>query len=155
MTQPGLLHHFPSKQALLLAVLEQHYTEDSGVVDRDLETEGLQMFSTLEDLVARNGAAPAHVRLLSVLVAEALTESHPAHEYFVARYRRVRSTLREALREEQRQGEISDDVDVDNLALLLVSVMDGLQVQWMLDPDVDMVTSFRSMIATIQRAVRA
>jgi AcrR family transcriptional regulator len=154
MTQPGLLHHFPSKEDLLLAVLEQHYNEDSRVVDHGLQTGGLELFDALDDLVARNAAAPAHVRLLAVLVAEALTESHPAHDHFVARYRRVRSTLQQTLRDEQRRGEISADTDVDNLALLIVSVMDGLQLQWMLDPDVDMLSSFRSFVAIIQRAVR-
>ena len=41
-------------------------------------------------------------------------------------------------------GRIRGDVDLDQVVQLIVAVMDGLQIQWLLDEKVDMIESFRS-----------
>lgn len=48
------------------------------------------------------------------------------------RFRRVRAQLAEMVREGQSTG---SDVDADDAAALLVAASDGLQVQWLLDPE--------------------
>jgi AcrR family transcriptional regulator len=142
LTQPGLLHHFPSKEELLLGLLDWRDRDDgkrlSGLPDGD----GLAYLERLEDLVAHNMTAPELVALFTTLVGEGTSPEHPAHDYFVERYRRIRARAIRSLREGQLSGEVRDDADLEVIVPLLFAVMDGLQIQWLLDPEIDMVASF-------------
>lgn len=142
LTLPGLLHHFPSKEALLLAVLDERDQADARALDRS-HPDGLGVLATFTALVAHNTTVPGLIRLYSVLAAESLDEGHPANDFFVRRYAAIRSELVDRLRAGQRRGEIRPDADLDGAAALVFAVLDGLQVQWLLDPDqVDMRASF-------------
>ena len=142
LTQQGVLHYFPSKEALLLALLDEKYHEDGRRLSASLEHEGLELLKALQSLVEHNGVVPDRVRLFSALVAESLSSRHPAHAYFVRRYGKVRQRMLRSLRMGQASGQIRDDVELERLVPLIVAVMDGLQIQWLLDPEVDMVASF-------------
>ena len=150
LTQQGVLHYFPSKEALLLAVLDEKYHEDGHRLSVSLEHKGLGLLRALLLLVEHNTEVPDRVRLFSALVAESLSTSHPAHSYFVQRYRKVRDGIGRGLRDGQRSGQIRQDIDVDRLVPVIVAVMDGLQVQWLLDSDVDMVASFALFVGLLE-----
>lgn len=143
MTQPGLLHHFPSKEHLLLALLDQRYHADGRALGARSAEMGLELLPALIHIVANNKESPLSVKLFSVLVAESIGTTHPAHGYFVERYRKVRHRMARELRAGQAAGEIRDDVDVSLLVPIVVGVMDGLQNQWLLDDEIDMLASFR------------
>lgn len=153
LTQQGVLHYFPSKETLLLALLEEKYHEDGRRLAASLDHEGLGILRALESLVAHNTARPDMVKLFSALVAESLALRHPAHPYFVRRYRKVRERMLRSLGVGQRSGEIRGDVDLDRLVPIVVAVMDGLQIQWLLDPEVDMAASFALFVELLERAV--
>lgn len=142
LTQPGLLHHFPSKEELLLGLLDWRDRDDGKRLSGLRDGDGLGYLERLEDLVAHNATAPELVALFTTLVGEGTSPEHPAHEYFVERYRRIRGRALRTLREGQHAGEIREDVDLETIVPLLFAVMDGLQIQWLLDPDIDMVASF-------------
>src|SRR5439155_24475032 len=93
LTQQGVLHYFGSKEALLLAVLEEKYHEDGRRLSLSLEHEGLGVLKALQTLVEHNEQTPDRVMLFAALVAESLSSRHPAHEYFVQRYRKVRDHM--------------------------------------------------------------
>jgi AcrR family transcriptional regulator len=142
LTQPGLLHHFPSKEELLLGLLDWRDRDDGKRLSGLRDGDGLGYLERLEDLVAHNSTAPELVALFTTLVGEGTSPEHPAHDYFVERYRRIRARALRTLREGQHAGEIREDVDLETIVPLLFAVMDGLQIQWLLDPDIDMVASF-------------
>jgi AcrR family transcriptional regulator len=143
LTQPGLLHHFPSKEHLLLALLEERYHADGKVLSGRSSESGLLLLDALVDIVAHNETVPDGVKLFTVLVAESIAADHPAHDHFVERYRKVRHRMARDLRAGQATGEIRDDIDVKLLVPIIVGVMDGLQNQWLLDDEIDMLASFR------------
>jgi AcrR family transcriptional regulator len=149
LTQPGLLHHFPSKEALLHEVLDQHYHEDGRRLNEGLEEEG-DLLTALESIVEHNRASEDAARLFTVLVAEGLSDEHPAHEFFVERYEKVRRRLAARLRTDQQGGRLPEHLDADALARVLVAVMDGLQTQWLLDPSFDMVSAFRAFVELLR-----
>ena len=153
LTQQGVLHYFPTKEALLLSLLEEKYHEDGRRLSTSLDHEGLGILRALESLVAHNTARPDMVKLFAALVAESLSLRHPAHEYFVRRYRKVRERMLRSLRVGQRSGEIREDVELDRLVPAIVAVMDGLQIQWLLDPEVDMAASFGLLVDLLERAL--
>jgi AcrR family transcriptional regulator len=142
LTQPGLLHHFRSKEELLLGLLDRRDHDDGKRLSSLPAGPGLDYLDRLEELVRHNQTAPELVRLFTTLVGEGTSDEHPAHEYFVERYQRIRARALRTIREGQDSGEIRDDVDLEVIVPLLFAVMDGLQIQWLLDPGIDMVASF-------------
>ena len=88
------------------------------------------------------------VRLFTVLAAESVDAAHPAHAWFVERYRMIRALLVDGLEQEQREGRLAPDANLEALAIEIVAMFDGLQLQWLLDREhVDMVGPFERFIA--------
>jgi len=137
MTHAGVLHHFGSKEALLIAMLQYRDGEEAAGVPGRAQTEGPAFLGHLLDTVADNAARPGVVQTYTVLSAESVTEGHPAQTYFRTRLALLRDKIAEVLAEVT--GREADDIDVRDDASALIALMDGLQVQWLLDPDaVDM-----------------
>ena len=135
LTEPGLLHYFPSKANLLQSVLEYRDQQDEKKYAALIQPENShlpEIFEALEDLVIENETRPGLVRLFTVLVGESIRYDHPSHDYFVNRYDQIREALSYYLREAEK---IPEDVDIDQLSSLIFAVMDGLQIQWLLDPE--------------------
>ncbi|MFF3760122.1 TetR/AcrR family transcriptional regulator [Streptomyces sp. NPDC002185] len=134
ITQGGLLHHFRSKEDLLLSVLaqsEQHDEERLFGVAPDSYADYLE---TLVALVEENTRRPGIVRMFNVLVGESGNVGHPAHAYFKERYARVLRHTVGLLEEAVRRGELRPGLDCAAVAQEHLAVMDGLQIQWALDP---------------------
>lgn len=129
LTHPGLLHHFPTKQSLLLAVLE-HRDEVDGA--RLLGRSGLAVLHGLIDLAALNATRPGIVELFTVLSAEATGTDHPAHEYFVRRYQKTVNMIEKAFEQVRIEGALRSGIEPAAAARQLVALMDGLQIQWLL-----------------------
>ncbi|WP_084073592.1 TetR/AcrR family transcriptional regulator [Demequina sp. NBRC 110052] len=132
LTHPGLLYHFPTKEALLMAALTRRDEQD-GV---DNPTHGRPGRDTLASLVrtARvNARRRGIVELYATLSAESTHPGHPAHAYFQDRYRSLLADLTLALEDLAQAGELRAGVRPDVAARQIVAVMDGLQVQWLLD----------------------
>ncbi|MET1018322.1 MAG: TetR/AcrR family transcriptional regulator [Leifsonia flava] len=137
MTHAGVLHHFGSKEGLLIAVLKyRDGIEVAGVEARE-QAEGPSFLSHIIETVAENTHRPGVVQTYAVLSAESVTDGHPAQEYFRDRTTVLREKIAGVLGE-VTEGHASRQ-DLLDAASTLIAVMDGLQVQWLLDPDaVDM-----------------
>lgn len=131
ISHPGLLHHFPTKQSLLLAVLE-HRDEVDGQWLALGGPRGVDRLRRLVDLAALNAERRGIVELFSVLAAEATSTGHPAHTYFVERYRTSVRTTAVSYREARDEGALRAGIAPDEAAQQLIALMDGLQVQWLL-----------------------
>jgi len=90
--------------------------------------------SALEQ-TAYNLAHPGRLQLFVKLSAEAGDPGHPAHAYFVQRYRDAAELLSQAVLAAIGTGEVRPDTDAEQVAKELMAVSDGLQVQWALDHD--------------------
>ena len=139
LTQQGLLHHFPTKEALLVAVLEERDKWDA-------VPNGSWRVDLLASLVEYNAMRPGIIQTFSALLGESVTEGHPAREYFTERYAQVRESMAAVLRAEYGDR-LPNGLTPERTAPLLVAVMDGLQYQWLLDPEsVDMPGAFRDFL---------
>ena len=138
ITQSGLLHHFPSKEALLDAVVQGRFAEDAGLTDR-MGLGEASPFAGYDAMVARNIADATWVQFLMVITADGLTEDNPAHELIHVRYERVRARIRDRiLSHAGDRYELPAHLDAEDVASLLLAVLDGLQLQWLYDDSVDM-----------------
>ncbi|MGW0334781.1 TetR/AcrR family transcriptional regulator [Streptomyces sp. NPDC003011] len=145
LTQQGLLHHFPTKDALLVAVLQERDKWDAVPA-------GTWRVDLLASLVEYNAMRPGIVQTFSALLGESVTEGHPAREYFTERYARVRASMAAVLRTEYGDR-LPNGLTPERAAPVLVAVMDGLQYQWLLDPEsVDMPGAFRDFLALLGEA---
>lgn len=156
LTKPGILHHFPSKEAILLALLDQRDAELNLAVSPDADAEtsipaGWKK-SPVEDIL-RN---PDLVMLHHLLTAEGASPEHPAHDWLVRRYRFMRTVTRQTLAESERRGELAPGHDLDRLATVHLAVIEGLEAQWLAEPDsVDVegcLSYFQSMMTALRSA---
>jgi AcrR family transcriptional regulator len=149
ISRAGLLHHFPDKEALLEAVLEARDVEDRERFAPYVTAAGtpgagaIGVLRGMVDLADHNRLVPGLIELFVRLSAEASAPDHPAHDYFVARYERIRSGTARALRGGIRAGHLRADLDTDDAALRLTALMDGLQAQWLFDRSIDMAAAVR------------
>lgn len=142
ITQGGLLHHFRGKEDLLLSVLARSEEHD---VDRLFSPPGegfppvAEHFAAVVALAADNARRPGIVRMYNTLVGESGNPDHPAHDHFRQRYARVLGHTVGLLEAGAARGEVRPGTDCEAVGREILAVMDGLQIQWVLDPEgVDM-----------------
>ena len=150
LSEAGLLHHFPSKEHLLLELLDLRHERDGERVARAIANH-TAMLDALLTLCRDNQRSPGLVRLFTILAAESVDGDHPAHDWTVARYADLRAQLAARLRDEQREGRVSGALDPDLVAPQILAMFDGLQLQWLLAPDeVDMSAVFANFLSRLE-----
>ncbi|MDX8029027.1 TetR/AcrR family transcriptional regulator [Lentzea sp. BCCO 10_0856] len=152
LSQSGLLHHFPSKAALLAAVLEERDRQDGDFLTGTTAPPlGWAAFDSLTALAARNSTRPHLVGLFVRLAAEAVEPSHPAHTWVQQHYAGIRGWLTEAVQAGKDRGEIAADAPVGTVVRTTIAVIDGLQQQWLLQPgEVSMTADFEAFVGTLR-----
>lgn len=147
MSQTSLLHYFPSKSDLLLAVLNWRDSVTGGGHPRDPE-------ETLVDAVIRqarfNETVPGVIELYTVLCAESVTENHPGLDYFTQRYERLRRSYLRSFTALADEGRLREGVDPERAAVSLIALWDGIQTQWLMAPErVDMAGCLRDYLELV------
>lgn len=147
LSEPGLLHYFPSKAHLLKGVLtfqeEQALEAVQKSVSSDEKTDLSKLLEGFEKTVAQSESTPGLIQLFTVLVAESIDADHPAHDYFVKRYQKGRQLYKQSF-SDAIGDQLPSETSMDEFVALVMAVWDGLQIQWLLDPDeVDLLSSFR------------
>ena len=149
LTRQGLLHYFPSKTDLLLAVLDQRDRDDEQWA-AELQAQGHRpLGDALRELLRRVYDEPQLIQLFTVVVAESLQPEHPAHGHIRDRYSAARDRWAAGIAQEQALGNISPTVDAAALGVALMALMDGLHVQHLLDPNVDVVAALEQVVALV------
>jgi AcrR family transcriptional regulator len=147
VTEPGLLHHFPSKVHLLMNVLAERDLIDQERISSPLQIGEKDPLLPLQLLAEYNETVPGLVQLFTVLVAESIDEKHPAHEFFKQRYQKLREETIEVLTDAQVRNEVRSDIPAEELTVMLFAMMDGLQVQWLYEPEqVQMARLFKQFL---------
>ncbi|WP_121371646.1 TetR/AcrR family transcriptional regulator [Frondihabitans australicus] len=145
LTKAGVLHYFDSREDLLKEVLRERDAADAA----HLLPPGGDSLSLLTATVQYNQTVPGLVQLYSRLVVESEAAEHPGHAYIGERYADIVANLADAVRQRQGAGEVRGDIDPEAAARLLVAMSDGLQLQWMHDPGVDMSAAFGTMLSLL------
>ncbi|WST32604.1 TetR family transcriptional regulator [Streptomyces sp. NBC_01166] len=131
ISHTGLLHHFPTKEALLLAVLEHRDDVDDEWLSLG-GTTGVERLRRFAELAALNSERRGIVELFSVVSAEATAADHPAHRYFVRRYENSVAGAQLTYEQVRQEGALRAGIAPDAAGRQLIALMDGLQVQWLL-----------------------
>jgi len=136
----SIVHHFGSKYELLEAVLERADATTNGSESFDFDQACAQQGVAQATLhrIRDNLERPELLRLFAILAAESSAPMHPAHEWFIERYRRKADSLALAFAFDQESGRVDRSRDPNDLARLLIGAWDGTQLQWLIDPSTDM-----------------
>jgi AcrR family transcriptional regulator len=150
MSEPGLLHHFASKEELLLELLKLRDQHDDERI-AEARAAHAHVLDVVLELCRQNEERPGIVRLFTILAAESVDDDHPAHAWFLARYGDRRAVLVDRLANAQREGTVDADLDPDAVASQILALFDGLQLQWLLDPEaVDMTAVFEDFLSRLR-----
>ncbi len=144
VSHTALRHYFSSRDELLVEAYRTH--EARGIEDargagetRADNAAGAGRKSAaglLIEAAERNRAIPGLVELYATLTTDALQEQHALTREFVRnRFGSLRALLAARIEAGQRAGRIAPDIDPADAATLVIAASDGLQVQWLLDPD--------------------
>ncbi len=154
ITHAGVLHHFGSKQNLLLEMLS--YRDETDVADlADSHIPGgPELFVHLVRTALLNSRRAGIVQVYTVLSAESVTEDHPARSFFENRYSILRGEVTNAFRELCRQEGVTEPATIAAASASILAVMDGLQLQWLLHPqEIDLADASEFAIRAIVNAV--
>lgn len=136
VSKSTLMHHYPTKESLLSAVLTER---DSNLRARPSYRPGATATDELRGIpggAAENAAtAPGLIEVYAVLSCEAVPASHPAHAYFAERLDKAIDSFAGLFRAAQAEGSMPAHRDPEHEAIWLTALWDGLQYQWLYDRD--------------------
>ena len=136
ITHAGVLHHFGSKQKLLLEVLAYRDQADVADLAEKHIPDGPELFLHLVRTAFANEKRPGIVQAYTVLSSESVTDDHPGREYFEDRYTTLRREVTAAFGELCAQEGVTEPSTIAAASAAILAVMDGLQLQWLLHPGV-------------------
>ncbi|MDP9905499.1 MULTISPECIES: TetR/AcrR family transcriptional regulator [Arthrobacter] len=147
-----LIQHFGSKEGLLTAVLEEwdRRTVENGLID----VSGLDYFRRLPEVMAAHRDNRGLLELFTTIAAEASSPAHPGHAFITQRYTSNLATLAGHLQEAVEAGDIVhlSPAQIEIEVRLFTAVMDGMGLQWLLDPETDI---HASVTTYVERAIAA
>lgn len=136
MTHAGVLHHFGSKDRLLLEVLDWRDNADVEGIEGGALPIGAETFEHLVRTAVANSTRAGIVQVFTVLAGESVTDGHPAKDYFQDRYAFLRDALHRAFAQAYGEPPTAERKEtIDAACASILAVMDGLQLQWLLAPD--------------------
>jgi AcrR family transcriptional regulator len=148
----SMLQHFGSKEGLLTAVMEdwRASTRRLGVAG----AVGIDHFTSLVRVMGYHIEHRGLIELFLMQAAESTSGSSPARAFVDSHYLETVAVWTGKLAEAEELGQISPmtpaqrEVEVRTL----IAVMDGLELQWLLDPRIDLLEMFSAHLkATIDR----
>src|SRR3954469_8824023 len=154
-TPAAVLKLFGTKEKLLIAVLE-HW----GALTREIVAEGTVENAYLDGfnkLMSYHVAHKGLLQLYTTMAAEASSPQHPAHEFMTARYRDSLEDMRGRFRTSSIGGHLRrmTEEDIAHEAECLLAVLDGLEIQFLLNPAFALERSFASYVDKVLTRLRA
>ncbi|WP_161965478.1 TetR/AcrR family transcriptional regulator [Rhodococcus sp. P1Y] len=157
MSRSGLLHHFGTKDDLFAEILRRSDAFDvdrfatrargSGDSPASLAASFLRVIRHHRDVP---GLIPLYIRNAAV----AAEPDHPDHDFHRGRQAYAHTITAAAFDRMQRQGSMVSDIAPDVLATLLLALQDGLKLQWLFDPAIDMPDAVTGFFRLLEMASR-
>lgn len=154
ISHTGLLHHFARKEELLVAVLELRdersvsFLQSTGALDTT--SDPIEVLRAMLKIFIENELRPGIVELHCVLSGEATAADHPAHTYYANRSQALRDFYARTYTALAERGLLRSAIDVQTLATITISLVNGIQTQWLYHRDsVDIEHTLRQFLLTL------
>jgi AcrR family transcriptional regulator len=145
---------FGSKQGLIEALIAHlHARSDAAFAEQQVETmPGLAAIVAYVDQYLRNLDSDGEVRAYFILMAGAVADLSPVRAAFAASHSLIEHRLEAMVLRGQAEGAIRPEIDADAAALMIGSLLLGLSMQWLVDPQMDLAPIRETSIATLRLA---
>jgi AcrR family transcriptional regulator len=146
VSSASLVQYFGTKEGLLAAVLVEWARESRPAGVEGLR--GLAFFASMREAMVFNAAHPGLIELFLTLSAEATSTDHPARAFVQQRYATVVREHVRHLREAVEDGEVvaMDEAALELEARVFVAAMDGIELQWLLAQELDLLELFDHLL---------
>ncbi|WP_406293113.1 TetR/AcrR family transcriptional regulator [Embleya sp. NBC_00888] len=135
MSPGNLFHYFPSKHAIIIAILEQEDLDTAAYLTELMHVEdALAALFALIDVVVSLAADPAYTDLVLDTAAEAKRDQGIA-ALLARNDRQLRAGIADLLRRAAAAGQIDDTLDPAGAATWVAAQFDGLFARGATDPD--------------------
>lgn len=131
ISHTGLLHHYPDKNALLEALLDDRIKGAGDFYNLD-GGRGEEFIRGLAAIAANDEQHRENVQLLTTLTAEATNPDHPAHGYFRQWHAEALDLLTEALDDVDNRGLFRGPMTTREAARHILALREGTHTQWLL-----------------------
>jgi AcrR family transcriptional regulator len=151
LTPAAITKLFGSKERLLIAVLEHWDVVTGQVMGADLR--GTAVLEGFRRLMAYHARHRGLLELYTRMAAEAASPDHPAHAFMTDRYRRTLANMRRLFTDAVEDGyfrPMTED-QITSEAECLLATMDGLEIQFLLNPGFDLEASFAAFVDRLTR----
>ena len=150
MSEPGLLHHFASKEELLLELLKLRDQHDDERIAEARAAHARGRRRPARALPPERGA-PGHRPPLHDPRGRERRRRPPCARLVPRALPDRRRILTARLADAQREGPVDAGAGPRIVAPQILAMFDGLQLQWLLDPEgVDMVAVFEDFLARLR-----
>jgi AcrR family transcriptional regulator len=145
MREATVLYHFPSKEHLLVAALQEH---ENRVNERNAGRSPYELVGQS----AKAGVERHHtVRLFVAMAGEASDPEHPAHDYFLRHYEAITAYFTNEIELRQARGLADASLDPREVARQITAMWDGLQSQWLVSPSFDISDALERAMRVLTR----
>jgi AcrR family transcriptional regulator len=150
-TRQAILHHFPSKKKLVSAVLRRYCSDDLVAACTRLPADGgFAALFTLTGTARYVQRHPTAASLPLALLGENFSPDDDENAFFRSTYDQARTAVTALLDGSVAKGEIGPDVDTGSVAVAVVSVLKGTQLQWVIAPDsIDLVAAIERYVTRL------
>ena len=149
VTKPAIYYYFKDKQALFEGTVSQFLDQMAQMMSPEgeeiptLEDLLVLIFSSLPEWLGRyqrmSGIDDRNSMLrVQVFIYDAMTRVTDFRSAFAMLYRNSAQLLQQACEEATRKGEIRPALDIATLSLLINSMIEGLMLMAMVDPQIDL-----------------
>ena len=137
ISHPGVIYHFPSKEALLMSVVQRYETQVGFDLDNLEKLDALPVLDTLLEVTSRLNENPMIIEVECMMMVEASSEIHPAHDHYMRRSERLLSVLKRVWSRLQQDGKVAATEDPTHLAEIQAAVYNGIMIHWLYDREFD------------------
>ncbi len=146
VSHQSLMHYFPTKNELLMAVLRRRDER----LRRHFDDEGGMSIGELIALAEDNVGMPGVIELYNMASAEATNAEHPAHAYYAEFYESIIASNARYLQRAAERGVLREGWTPETAARAILGMMDGLQLQWLYDrDDVHVADSLKLLVSAL------
>lgn len=148
---------FGSKQGLIEALIaDLHEQQEAKLAAIHLdERPGLEALLEYVDLYLTHLGDGQAARAYFMMMAGAVADASELRAAFERSHDRVKVRLMSIVRRGQAAGDLRPGLDAEATALMVGSLLLGVSVQWLVDPDVDLDAIRRTSLATLRLAFAA